>query len=73
MTKCPRCNKEHNSPPYNEQEALDRAGDILARIIDKEALLYAAKLHDTNTQYGIGNREDYEAFVKKRNYEYGSS
>jgi hypothetical protein len=69
MTKCPRCNKEH---PYNEQDALDRAGDIIAREIDKEALLYAAKLHDTNTEYGIGNKEDYEAFVLKRNYEYGS-
>jgi hypothetical protein len=55
MTKCP-------NTPYDE------AADILAREIDKEALLYAAKLHDTNTQYGIGNKEDYEAFVKKRNY-----
>jgi hypothetical protein len=68
MTKCPRCNKEHNSPPYNEQDALDRAGDILAKEIDKEALLYAAKLHDTNIEYGIGTREAYELFNKKRNY-----
>jgi hypothetical protein len=46
----------------------DEAADKIAREIDKEALLYAAKLHDTNTEYGIGNKEDYEAFVLKRNY-----
>jgi len=42
---CKRCGKDHsNDPPYNEEEALSRAGDEIAREIDKEVILQAGAM-----------------------------
>lgn len=49
-------------------DSINHAADQMAKEIDKEALLYAGKLHDTNTEYAIGNKEAYELFKLKRNY-----
>lgn len=71
---CERCGRDHtNDKPYNEQEALNRAGDELAREIDKQALLQVGAWMDEDKGYSLGTREAYDEFVKKRNYSFGNT
>jgi hypothetical protein len=55
------------------QEAIERGADELRKEIDRELLenimAGVAVTCDDTEEYSIGTREDYEAFVKKRNYD----
>lgn len=69
---CRRCGRDHsNDKPYNEQEAIDRAGAEIAREIDKEAILRVGAWMDEDKGYALGTREKYEEFVRKRNESFG--
>jgi hypothetical protein len=52
-----------------EAEGIMAGADELAKEIDKEAIAMAgASIHAGDGGYSIGTRENYDAFVKKRNY-----
>lgn len=66
---CKKC--KGNGEPYDEQKALDRAGDEIARAIDLEVLAQVGAWMDGDKGYALGTREKYEEFVKQRNYSFG--
>ena len=71
--KCKRCGKVHNGPAFDEQVAINKAGDEIAREIDRMVMAHAGIIHEGDGGYGIGTRDKYEAFVKKRNYQWTTS
>jgi hypothetical protein len=62
--------RNHFSEPYDEQKAIDKAGDDLAKEIDREVMLYAGLLHEGGG-YEESTHEKQAEFAKKRNYTYG--
>ena len=67
---CSRAIKQHfGVDQYNEQEALNRAGDDIARDIDRQVILQAGLIHEGGG-YAISTHEKQAEFAAKRNYTY---
>lgn len=70
--KCGKC-KKCKGEPFDEQKAMDRAADEVAKQIDRELMniLAGEKVVEDFGGYEESTLEKYEAFVKKRNYKFG--
>lgn len=61
--------RNHFSEPYDEQKAIDKAGDNLAKDIDHEVMLHAGMIHEGGG-YEESTHEKQAEFAAKRNATY---
>jgi hypothetical protein len=70
--KCPRCGKVHTCDPVDPEKIVQDHAKSLADEIDRQVMIKVglkagADIHAGDGGYGIGTREAYEEFVRKRN------
>jgi hypothetical protein len=70
---CKRCGKVHNGPAFDEQVAINKAGDEIAREIDRMVMTHAGIIHEGDGGYELSTHEKYEEFNRKRNYTWTTS
>lgn len=69
---CKRCGKVHDDEPFDQQVAINKAADEIARQIDREALLQAGMIHEGGG-YELSTHEKQQAWERQRNYTYGEA